>query len=233
MACGIKSNSIGYLVAEQDATIWRGPMASKALGRILHETRWERGGLPGGGHAPGTSDIQLTLAQRCPATAAVIVDAPGCGAADARRGIAMLTRSMCLCLAFVEHELPRLQCLRASRAVVRYRRWPKMAERYHVALLGQLPLHIDIRQHMDDGCPPCSVRRMASCLNLPETGSPGRGRALFQRKTDCDPLCHGGAGRIIGVRPRGRIWGGHGPPFHIMDRFKQSPVLFSLGIFNV
>jgi Mrp family chromosome partitioning ATPase len=34
MACGIKSNSIGYLVAEQDATIWRGPMASKALGRI-------------------------------------------------------------------------------------------------------------------------------------------------------------------------------------------------------
>ena len=40
MACGIKSNSIGYLVAEQDATIWRGPMASKALGQILHETRW-------------------------------------------------------------------------------------------------------------------------------------------------------------------------------------------------
>ena len=45
MACGLKSNSIGYLVAEQDTTIWRGPMASKALRQILHERPAGAGGI--------------------------------------------------------------------------------------------------------------------------------------------------------------------------------------------
>jgi len=94
MACGIKSNSIGYLVAEQDATIWRGPMASKALGQILHETRWGEVDYLVVDMPPGTGDIQLTLAQQVPTTAAVIVTTPqDVALADARKGIAMFNKS--------------------------------------------------------------------------------------------------------------------------------------------
>jgi ATP-binding protein involved in chromosome partitioning len=155
MACGIKSNSIGYLVAEQDATIWRGPMASKALGQILHETRWGEVDYLVVDMPPGTGDIQLTLAQQVPTTAAVIVTTPqDVALADARKGIAMFNKVNVPVLGIVENMSYHV-CSACGHHEPLFGTGggQKMAEQYHVALLGQLPLHIDIRQHMDDGCP--------------------------------------------------------------------------------
>ena len=155
IACGLKSNSIGYLVAEQDATIWRGPMASKALGQILHETRWGEVDYLVVDMPPGTGDIQLTLAQQVPTTAAVIVTTPqDVALADARKGIAMFNKVNVPVLGIVENMSYHV-CSACGHHEPLFGTGggQKMAEQYHVALLGQLPLHIDIRQHMDDGCP--------------------------------------------------------------------------------
>ncbi|WP_430481423.1 iron-sulfur cluster carrier protein ApbC [Aeromonas caviae] len=155
MACGLKSNSIGYLVAEQDATIWRGPMASKALGQILHETRWGEVDYLVVDMPPGTGDIQLTLAQQVPTTAAVIVTTPqDVALADARKGIAMFNKVQVPVLGIVENMSYHVcSACGHHEALFGTGGGKKMAEQYQVALLGQLPLHIDIRQHMDDGCP--------------------------------------------------------------------------------
>ncbi|WP_434668123.1 iron-sulfur cluster carrier protein ApbC [Aeromonas sp. NJAU223] len=155
MACGLKSNSIGYLVDEQDATIWRGPMASKALAQILHETRWGEVDYLVVDMPPGTGDIQLTLAQQVPTTAAVIVTTPqDVALADARKGIAMFNKVNVPVLGIVENMSYHV-CSACGHHEPLFGTGggKKMAEQYQVALLGQLPLHIDIRQHMDEGCP--------------------------------------------------------------------------------
>ena len=80
MAYGLASNSIGYLVAADGAMVWRGPMASKALLQILQDTLWPELDYLVIDMPPGTGDIQLTLAQNIPVTAAVIVTTPQDGA---------------------------------------------------------------------------------------------------------------------------------------------------------
>ena len=155
MACGLKSNSIGYLVSEQDATIWRGPMASKALAQILHETRWGEVDYLVVDMPPGTGDIQLTLAQQVPTTEAVIVTTPqDVALADARKGLAMFNKVSVPVLGIIENMSYHV-CSACGHHEPLFGTGggQKMAEQYQVALLGQLPLHIDIRQHMDDGCP--------------------------------------------------------------------------------
>lgn len=155
MACGLKSNSIGYLVSEQDATIWRGPMASKALAQILHETRWGEVDYLVVDMPPGTGDIQLTMAQQVPTSAAVIVTTPqDVALADARKGIAMFNKVNVPVLGIIENMSYHV-CSACGHHEPLFGTGggQKMAEQYQVALLGQLPLHIDIRQHMDDGCP--------------------------------------------------------------------------------
>lgn len=155
IACGLKSNSIGYLVSEQDATIWRGPMASKALAQILHETRWGEVDYLVVDMPPGTGDIQLTLAQQVPTTAAVIVTTPqDVALADARKGVAMFNKVNVPVLGIVENMSYHVcSACGHHEALFGTGGGQKMAEQYQVALLGQLPLHIDIRKHMDDGCP--------------------------------------------------------------------------------
>ncbi|PJG60758.1 iron-sulfur cluster carrier protein ApbC [Aeromonas cavernicola] len=155
LACGLKSNSIGYLVAEQDATIWRGPMASKALAQILHETRWGEVDYLVVDMPPGTGDIQLTMAQQVPTSAAVIVTTPqDVALADARKGVAMFNKVAVPVLGIIENMSYHL-CSACGHHEPLFGTGggQKMAEQYQVALLGQLPLHIDIRQHMDEGRP--------------------------------------------------------------------------------
>ena len=90
MAC--RSWSIGFLVNQDEAMIWRGPMATQALEQLLRQTNWDLDYLivdmP-----PGTGDIQLTLSQRVPMTGAVIVTTPaGHRLLDARKGIKMFEK---------------------------------------------------------------------------------------------------------------------------------------------
>ncbi|MGL5303883.1 MAG: iron-sulfur cluster carrier protein ApbC, partial [Aeromonas sp.] len=155
MAYGLKTNSIGYLVSEQDATIWRGPMASKALAQILGETRWGEVDYLVVDMPPGTGDIQLTMAQQVPTTAAVIVTTPqDVALADARKGLSMFNKVNVPVLGIIEN-MSYHECSACGHHEPLFGTGggQQMAEQYQVALLGQLPLHIDIRQHMDDGCP--------------------------------------------------------------------------------
>ncbi|KUE79101.1 sodium:proton antiporter [Aeromonas schubertii] len=155
MACGMPSNSIGYLVGEQDATIWRGPMASKALSQILHETRWGEIDYLVVDMPPGTGDIQLTMAQQVPTTGAVIVTTPqDVALADVRKGVAMFEKVGIPVLGVIENMSYHI-CSACGHHEPLFGTGggEKMAEQFGINLLGQLPLHIDVRQHMDDGCP--------------------------------------------------------------------------------
>jgi len=154
-AHGLVANSIGYLIDSQEAAIWRGPMASKALQQIARETRWPELDYLMVDLPPGTGDIQLTLAQQLPVSAAVVVTTPqDIALADARRSITMFAKVQVPVVGIVEnmslhvcsrcgHEEPIFGTGGASR----------LATEVGSRLLAQLPLHIAIREHADRGEP--------------------------------------------------------------------------------
>ena len=153
---GIVCNSIGFLVPESEATVWRGPMASKALSQILHETRWGELDYLIVDMPPGTGDIQLTMAQQVPTTATLIVTTPqDVALADARKGISMFSKVNIPVLGVIENMSYHL-CSKCGHqeAIFGTGGGQKVAEQYGIALLAQLPLHIHVRECMDEGRPP-------------------------------------------------------------------------------
>jgi ATP-binding protein involved in chromosome partitioning len=93
IAHGLSAMSIGFLVDENDATVWRGPMASGAFNQLLTETAWPELDYLLIDMPPGTGDIQLTLAQKVPVAAAVIITTPqDMALIDAAKGIAMFDK---------------------------------------------------------------------------------------------------------------------------------------------
>ncbi|MGF1757332.1 iron-sulfur cluster carrier protein ApbC [Photobacterium sagamiensis] len=154
-SCGLFTNSVGYLVPAESATIWRGPMASKALTQILTETWWPDLDYLVIDMPPGTGDIQLTLAQQIPVTGAIVITTPqDLALADAIKGISMFNKVEVPVVGIVEnmsyhicsncgHHEPIFGTGGAER----------MAKEYSVPLLAQLPLHIKIREDIDQGKP--------------------------------------------------------------------------------
>jgi ATP-binding protein involved in chromosome partitioning len=116
--------SIGFLVARDEAMIWRGPMATQALEQLLRQTNWKDLDYLIVDMPPGTGDIQLTLSQRVPMTGAVIVTTPqDIALLDARKGIKMFQKVGVPILGMVENmAVYCMQPLRPHRACVR-RRW--------------------------------------------------------------------------------------------------------------
>ncbi|WP_380179672.1 iron-sulfur cluster carrier protein ApbC [Kalamiella sp. sgz302252] len=160
MAHGLATNSIGYLVTEDNAMVWRGPMASKALMQLLNETLWPDLDYLILDMPPGTGDIQLTLAQNVPVTGAVVVTTPqDIALIDARKGIVMFEKVSVPVLGIVENMSVHIcsNCghhepiFGSGGAAV-------LAEQYNTSLLGQLPLHITLREDLDDG-EPTVIRR--------------------------------------------------------------------------
>ena len=152
---GIQANSIGYLVPEENATIWRGPMASRALQQLTNETLWTDLDYLIVDMPPGTGDIQLTLSQQIPVTAAVIVTTPqDLALADAVKGIAMFNKVDVPVLGLVEN-MSYYQCRKCGHQehIFSSGGGEKLAGQFDVELLGQLPLDIQIRQHADGGKP--------------------------------------------------------------------------------
>ena len=153
---GIVCNSIGFLVPESEATVWRGPMASKALSQILHETRWGELDYLIVDMPPGTGDIQLTMAQQVPTTATLIVTTPqDIALADVRKGISMFNKVNIPVLGVIENMSYHI-CSKCGHqeAIFGTGGGQKVAEQYGIALLAQLPLHIQVRECMDEGRPP-------------------------------------------------------------------------------
>ncbi|AIJ09559.1 MULTISPECIES: iron-sulfur cluster carrier protein ApbC [Edwardsiella] len=160
MAHGLASNSIGYLVTDDNAMVWRGPMASKALLQLLQDTLWPDLDYLVLDMPPGTGDIQLTLAQSIPVTGAVVVTTPqDIALLDAMKGIVMFEKVHVPVLGVVENMSMHIcsQC-GFHEPIFGTGGAQKLAEKYHTRLLGQLPLHISLREDLDRGEPTVSSR---------------------------------------------------------------------------
>ena len=154
-AYGLYTNSIGYLVPAENAMVWRGPMASKALAQIVTETIWPELDYLVIDMPPGTGDIQLTLAQQIPVTAAVVITTPqDLALADAIKGVSMFQKVDIPVLGVVENMSYHI-CSNCGHheAIFGTGGAVKMAEQYHLPLLAQLPLDMKIRQDIDAGKP--------------------------------------------------------------------------------
>ncbi len=152
-AHGLSAMSIGFLVDENDATVWRGPMASGAFNQLLSETAWPELDYLLIDMPPGTGDIQLTLAQKVPVAAAVIVTTPqDIALIDAAKGIAMFDKVKVPVLGIIENMSYHLceNCGHKSH-IFGEAGGIEMAKAKQTQLLGQLPLDINIRQDADFG----------------------------------------------------------------------------------
>jgi ATP-binding protein involved in chromosome partitioning len=152
---GLTVMSIGFLVEEETPMIWRGPMVISALTQMLREVEWGTLDVMIVDMPPGTGDAQLTMAQQVPLKGAVIVSTPqDLALIDARRGIAMFRRVNVPVLGLVEN-MSYFQCPQCGTRsdIFGHGGARHEAERLGVPFLGEVPLHIDIRERSDAGLP--------------------------------------------------------------------------------
>lgn len=152
---GVQVMSIGFLVAQDEAMIWRGPMATQALEQLLRQTNWADLDYLIVDLPPGTGDIQLTLSQRVPMTGAVIVTTPqDIALLDAKKGIKMFDKVGVPILGIVENMAVHVcsQCGHAEH-IFGEGGGRRMAAEYAMDYLGALPLDIRIREQADSGKP--------------------------------------------------------------------------------
>ena len=152
---GIQVMSIGFLVAQDEAMIWRGPMATQALEQLLRQTNWKDLDYLIVDMPPGTGDIQLTLAQRVPMTGAVIVTTPqDIALIDAKKGIKMFEKVGVPILGLVENMAVHV-CSNCGHVehIFGADGGKKMAAEYGMDYLGALPLNMQIRLQADNGKP--------------------------------------------------------------------------------
>jgi len=155
MGHGVQVMSIGFLVAQDEAMIWRGPMATQALEQLLRQTRWQDLDYLIVDMPPGTGDIALTLAQRVPLTGAVIVTTPqDIALIDARKAVKMFEKVGVAILGLVENMAVHVcsQC-GYSEHIFGADGGLRMAQEYGMEYLGALPLAMQIRVQADSGRP--------------------------------------------------------------------------------
>jgi ATP-binding protein involved in chromosome partitioning len=152
---GLKAMSMGFLVDEETAMIWRGPMVQSALLQMLREVAWGDLDVLIVDMPPGTGDVQLTMAQQVPLAGAVIVSTPqDLALADARKGIAMFRKVEIPLLGVIENMSYFLAPDTGKRYDIFGHGGAKAeAERIGVPFLGEVPLTMDIREHSDAGTP--------------------------------------------------------------------------------
>lgn len=152
---GIQVMSIGFLIDQAEAMIWRGPMATQALEQLLRQTNWGDLDYLVVDMPPGTGDIQLTLSQRVPMTGAVIVTTPqDIALIDAKKAVTMFEKVGVPILGVVENMAVHI-CSNCGHAEHIFgegggKRW---AEEKGIDYLGALPLDMKIRLQADSGKP--------------------------------------------------------------------------------
>ena len=152
---GLAIMSIGFLVEEETAMIWRGPMVMSAITQMLRDVAWGTLDVLVVDMPPGTGDAQLTLAQNVPLKGAVIVSTPqDLALIDARRGLAMFTKVNVPVLGIVEN-MSYFQCPECGTRsdIFGHGGARHEAERLGVPFLGEIPLHMSIRAMSDAGTP--------------------------------------------------------------------------------
>jgi ATP-binding protein involved in chromosome partitioning len=152
---GLSVMSIGFLIDEETPMIWRGPMVMSAITQMLREVEWGELDIMVVDMPPGTGDAQLTMAQQVPLKGAVIVSTPqDLALIDARRGVAMFKRVNVPVLGIVENMSYFLCPSCGERSdIFGYGGARKEAERQGVPFLGEVPLHMTIREKSDSGMP--------------------------------------------------------------------------------
>lgn len=152
---GLQANSLGYLVDKDDATVWRGPMASGAFSQLYNDTQWSELDYLLIDMPPGTGDIQLTLSQKLPLTGALIVTTPQTVALrDAQKGIAMFRKVNVPILGVLEN-MSGFMCSNCGHQEDVFGRGGavSVADKHAVPLIGQWPLSTALRESMDAGKP--------------------------------------------------------------------------------
>ncbi|MBN9515020.1 MAG: iron-sulfur cluster carrier protein ApbC [Alphaproteobacteria bacterium] len=152
---GIKTMSIGYIVAEDTPMIWRGPMVSSALEQMLRDVQWGDLDVLVVDMPPGTGDAQLTLAQRVALAGAVIVSTPqDIALVDARKGLNMFRKVAVPVLGIVEN-MSYFLCPKCGERseIFGHGGAHEEADKLGVPFLGEIPLHLDIRMTSDSGHP--------------------------------------------------------------------------------
>ena len=152
---GLTVMSIGFLIDEETPMIWRGPMVMSAITQMLREVEWGKLDVMVVDMPPGTGDAQLTMAQQVPLKGAVIVSTPqDLALIDARRGVAMFKRVNVPVLGVVENMSFFLCPSCGTRSdIFGHGGARKEAERLGVPFLGEVPLHMTIREKSDAGLP--------------------------------------------------------------------------------
>ncbi len=152
---GIQSMSIGYLVDEDAPVIWRGPMVSSALQQLLNESLWDNLDYLIVDLPPGTGDIQLTLSQKIPVSAAVIVTTPqDVALSDAIKALQMFQKVAVPVMGVIENMSFHIcNACGHQEAIFGEAGGLKIAEKFNLPLLGSLPLKRAIREHSDQGRP--------------------------------------------------------------------------------
>jgi ATP-binding protein involved in chromosome partitioning len=152
---GMSVMSIGFLIDEETPMIWRGPMVMSAITQMLREVEWGKLDVMVVDMPPGTGDAQLTMAQQVPLKGAVIVSTPqDLALLDARRGVAMFKRVNVPVLGVVENMSYFLCPECGTRSdIFSHGGARHEAERLGVPFLGEVPLHMTIREKSDAGLP--------------------------------------------------------------------------------
>ncbi len=155
MAHGISAMSIGYLTEGEPALLWRGPMLAKSLLQMIDITQWDELDYLLIDLPPGTGDIQLSLVQKIPITAAIIVTTPQQVATlDAEKAYKMFSQTSIDILGIIENMSTHIcsQC-HHQEPIFSTGGARRLCERYQCTLLGEFPLDTRIVNHCDEGIP--------------------------------------------------------------------------------
>ena len=154
-AFGLQAMSIGYLVPEDAATIWRGPMVMSAIEQLLRDVDWQNLDILIIDMPPGTGDAQLTLSQRVQLAGAIIVSTPqDLSLIDARKGLNMFKKVNVPILGIIEN-MSYFQCTNCNTIHEIFGNGGAKAEanKLGVPFLNAIPLDISLRTSSDDGNP--------------------------------------------------------------------------------
>lgn len=152
---GVKLVSVGFMLDEETPLIWRGPLIMQLVKQFLTGVEWGELDYLVIDLPPGTGDVQLTLVQTIPLTGAVIVTTPqDVALIDARRAIKMFHEVKVPVIGIVEN-MSYFVCPHCNEKsdIFSHGGGEKTSERYHVPLLGKIPLDMDIREGGDTGKP--------------------------------------------------------------------------------
>jgi ATP-binding protein involved in chromosome partitioning len=152
---GIKCMSIGFLIDEETPVIWRGPMVMSALEQLMRDVNWGKLDVLVVDLPPGTGDAQLTMAQRVPLTGAIIVSTPqDLALADARRGLNMFRKVNVPVFGIIEN-MSYFNCPHCGERseIFGHGGARQEAATLSTDFLGEIPLHMEIRETSDGGTP--------------------------------------------------------------------------------